>query len=90
VETIGQRIARFRKARGLARAELAERVGTSETYIGHWETGYRRPSMESCITLADALGVSLDELVRGTNPNALRAATSSTNEPVVAALEGVA
>lgn len=61
-ETIGQQLARLRKAQGLTQAQLADRVGTSETYIGHWETGYRRPSYPMRKALARALGVTLADL----------------------------
>lgn len=91
METIGKRIARLRRARELTQKEFAQRAGISWGYLRQLEAGRNVPGMDLCIKLADAFGITLDELIRGeAGPNALRAATSSTNEPVVAALEGVA
>lgn len=71
-ETMGQRIARFRRARGMTQAVLGARVGTSKGYIAQLEGDFRaNPSKDLCVALATALGVSLDELVLGASPNAL-------------------
>ena len=87
-DTFGQRLARFRKARGMTQAALAAQVGTHPGYIPLLEGGHRaNPSMDLCIKLADALHVSLDDLVRGTSPNAL---ISLTEAPDAAPVAGAA
>jgi transcriptional regulator with XRE-family HTH domain len=85
-ETIGQRVARLRKAHGWMQAELAERAGTSGTYIGHIESGRRVPGTDLCVKLADTFDITLDELIRGTSPNAPRAASTGLINTEVAAL----
>ena len=61
--TIGQAIRKCRKDKGITQTKLAELIGCVPCQISHWEMGRQFPSILSCITLADTLGVSLDELV---------------------------
>lgn len=77
--TIGQRIAAMREARKWTQAELGARVGTSGTYIGHLETGYRQPSYPTIKAIARALGVTLADL----DPE-LTEQPESTDAPAVA------
>ena len=53
----------FRNHRGLTQAALAELTGLSKVYISQIETGNRGGSTETLKTIADALNVTLDELV---------------------------
>jgi transcriptional regulator with XRE-family HTH domain len=48
----------LRKQKSLTRTELAAKVGVSESYIFHLERGVRKPSHDTMIKLAEALGVS--------------------------------
>ena len=61
--TIGESIKKLRKQRGLTQAQLATVIGVHTCQISTWETGRMFPSVLNCITLADVLGVTLDELV---------------------------
>ena len=64
-ETIGQRIRRLRKARGWTQYELAAEAEVTRYSLLRWEAGTKPQSFESFVRVADALGVSLDELYRG-------------------------
>ena len=57
-------IARLRIARGLTQAQLAELIGCPQQTINKWETGLRKPGMQSLIKLSRALGCSIDDLIR--------------------------
>lgn len=61
--TIGQSIKKAREAKGLNQTQLAAAIGAHSTQISLWETGRMFPSILYCISLADELGVTLDELV---------------------------
>ena len=63
-ETIGQRIARIRKERGLTQKELAEKVGITQTLISDYETGRVRIFADMVTRFAVALGVHTD-LIHG-------------------------
>lgn len=47
---------------GLTQKELAEKVGVSDITVGNWERGRTVPSIEKWKAVADALGVSMQEI----------------------------
>lgn len=53
----------FRDLRGLTQAALAQQAGVSRVSIAEIETGRKQGSVTTLRTLADALGVMLDDLV---------------------------
>lgn len=61
---MGERIAALRNERGWSQRELGRRMGdmTGQT-VHHWERGHHTPSLEKARQLAEAFGISLDELV---------------------------
>ncbi len=61
--TIGQRIRKTRKARGLSQEVLAEQVGISLTHMSHIETGNTKLSLPVLVKLAEVLDVRTDELL---------------------------
>jgi transcriptional regulator with XRE-family HTH domain len=59
----GERLAHARQQAGLSQEQLAEKLGTIQRVVAHWE---RRPvalRAEQLAALADALGVTTDFLV---------------------------
>jgi transcriptional regulator with XRE-family HTH domain len=57
------RLSVIRMHRGWNQPELAERAGTHESSIAHYENGSRMPSCEALVRLADCLEVSTDYLL---------------------------
>lgn len=53
----------WREYRGLTVKELAAAAGISAAFVSQMETGKRRGSTASLKAVADALGISLDDLV---------------------------
>jgi transcriptional regulator with XRE-family HTH domain len=62
METLGQRLKRFRQATGLSQAKLAAAAGVPLGTLRNIEYDHRRPLFEAMVKIAGALGVSLDEL----------------------------
>ncbi len=62
-ETLGQRLARIRKERGFTQVELAQQAGTIQAVISDYERGRIRPHAAMAGRLAQALGVTADELL---------------------------
>lgn len=62
-ETIGQRIARLRKERGLTQKSLAEKIGTTQSIITDYERGRIRLYDEMVARFAIALKVSADDIL---------------------------
>lgn len=65
---LGQRIAERRKAAGITQAQLAEVLGIAQQTMAHYEGGVARIAVESLRTLAQTLGVSIEELVGDAEP----------------------
>lgn len=62
---LNQRIRQLREKAGWSQQKLAEKSGLSYTVITKIEQGVaKRPTIQTMIKLADAFGISLDELVK--------------------------
>ena len=61
----GDRIRAIRGQQNWTQEELAEAAGISKSFLSDIENGKRNISSESALKIADALGISLDYLIRG-------------------------
>lgn len=61
----GNTIKQLREARNLTQAELAEQIGVSSKTISKWETARGLPDISLLQPLAQALGISVIELMNG-------------------------
>lgn len=61
--TLGQKIKKLRKERGLTQIELSVIVNISPVYLGFIENNRRRPSLRTLERLAKALKVKPSELI---------------------------
>ncbi len=64
-ETIGSRIAKYRKAKGLTQEALANLLGVSSQAVSKWENDSSCPDISLLPALCDALGISTDTLLTG-------------------------
>ena len=62
---LGKRIRKYRKAAHLTQSNLAEIVECSDGHISQIERAAGIPSLETVVRIANALQVSLDQLVVG-------------------------
>jgi len=62
-ETIGERLARLRKERGITQQELAERLDLAQPNVSDYERGILRLHGELIVKIAGILGVSADEIL---------------------------
>ena len=53
----------MRKMHGYSQDELADKIGVSRQTLSKYETGESLPDIEKCRLLANALDVSIDDLV---------------------------
>ncbi len=61
--TFGQRLIQIRKTMGLTQTELGDRIGVSQRIIYHYEHKAEYPPTPKLIELAQALNMSVDELL---------------------------
>lgn len=64
-ETIGNRIAKYRKARGLTQEALANQMNVSSQAVSKWETDASCPDISALPQLCRILGITTDELLTG-------------------------
>lgn len=76
---IGQRIARYRKEQTLTQEQLAQKLGITQSVLAHYETGIRRIPLSIVPAVAQALFVSVEEILgmptktkRGPSPKILK------------------
>ena len=63
LRALGANIRERRTASDLTLEDLASEAGLSVTYLGQTERGQRNPSVLVLWRVADALGISMDQLV---------------------------
>ena len=61
----GALIARIRKEKGLTQKELADRIGVTNATISKWETGKGFPDISLLEPLANALDITISEIIAG-------------------------
>ena len=61
--SIGAKIRLIRKNRGMTQQELSDRLDICPSFVSHVETGAKTMSLETFVAVANALGVSADELL---------------------------
>ena len=64
-ESLGQRIARLRKERGLTQKQVAESTGLIQELVSNYETDKLRLNPGMILRFAEVFGISADELLRG-------------------------
>ena len=61
----GQFLSALRRARGWTQKDLAQQIGVTDKAVSRWETGRGFPDVSCLPALADALSVSVSELLQG-------------------------
>lgn len=61
----GKLIAKLRKQQGLTQQQLADKLNLSNKTISKWESGTGSPDISNLPILAETLGITVDELLKG-------------------------
>ena len=64
-ESIGSRVAKYRKEKGMTQEELANIMGVSSQAVSKWENNASCPDISLLPQLARELGITTDELLTG-------------------------
>ena len=67
-KTFGAFLARMRKSQGLTQAELAQQLHVTDKAVSRWERGVGLPDINTLEPLADALGLTLADLMHCRDP----------------------
>lgn len=71
-QTIGGRIKETRLRLGLIQDAVSEAAGLSKGFYSDVENNKRSMSVENLVRIADALGVSVEWLIRGHKPQKIK------------------
>jgi transcriptional regulator with XRE-family HTH domain len=66
---LGKRIRKQRVVLGWTQEQLAERVGVSTSFMGHVERGTRKASLETLVSISNAMELSMDYMLAGSLNN---------------------
>ena len=67
---IGRRIRENRLLANYSQEQLAWEAGLSATYISYIESGTKKPSLESLVSICNVLGITVDKLLSGNQKHA--------------------
>lgn len=79
-ETIGSRIAKFRKEKSMTQEDLANLMGVSSQAVSKWENDASCPDISLLPKLCEVLGITADELLTGKN-NEVRMVPAEQRKP---------
>lgn len=65
MNTIGTRITKWRKEKGMTQEDLAAKLGVSSQAVSKWENDVSCPDISLLLQLVRVLGVTADELLTG-------------------------
>jgi transcriptional regulator with XRE-family HTH domain len=75
---IGTNIANLRKRNGLTQAGLGDKLNYSDKAVSKWERGESAPDILTLVSMAEVLGVTVDDLLK--DPNALPEQTGTVQQ----------
>lgn len=75
---IGTNISNLRKRQGMTQAGLGEKLNYSDKAVSKWERGESAPDILTMVSIAEVLGVTVDDLLK--DPNALPEQTGSVQQ----------
>ena len=67
-----EKLISLRKSQGLSQEELGAQLHVSRQTISKWESGQSYPDFQRLVLLSDFFGLTLDELVRDVDVQAVR------------------
>ncbi|HXR46610.1 MAG TPA: helix-turn-helix transcriptional regulator [Candidatus Limnocylindrales bacterium] len=67
LRSLGQSVAKHRRAKDLTQEALAEKASLDRTYLSDIERGVRNPGIKNVVLIAKALGITPSKLLEGVN-----------------------
>lgn len=71
VETVGDRIKRYRKQNKMTQGELGKMLGVAFTTVSSWERGANNPLMDNITKMARLWNVNVSDIMGDVNPQNL-------------------
>ena len=61
---LGENLKRIRTTKGITQGDIVRSLGVSRSFISNIENGKTNPTLATIAKLAEAVGVSVDELLK--------------------------
>lgn len=61
---LGENLKEIRMSKNITQSELAEKLGADKSFVSNIENGKTNPTLSTITSLAKALGVSTNELLK--------------------------
>ena len=61
---LGQNMKRIRLSKQMSQGDICRKLGVDRSYISNVESGNKNPTLSTITKLAEALGVSVDEILK--------------------------
>lgn len=78
--SIGKRVKQFRSKRGLSQEVVSELSGLTPAHFSHVETGNTKVSLPSLVKIANALDVTMDDLLTDNIPHTKHVTMKEMND----------
>lgn len=62
---LGKNLRRIRTEKGITQGDIVRKLGVSRSFVSNIENGKTNPTLATIAKLAKALGVNIEELMRG-------------------------
>ncbi|MDD3832053.1 MAG: helix-turn-helix transcriptional regulator [Clostridia bacterium] len=80
MQSLGERIAYYRKQKGYVQEQLAEKMGVTAQSVSKWENDITCPDISSLPLLAEIFGITTDQLLGVATPELTKQAQTLTNK----------
>lgn len=67
---LAENIKKYREIKGLSQSELAEKINVTQKSVSQYETGQQIPNIITGANIAETLGTTVENLVKGGENNA--------------------
>lgn len=86
---LGARVRQQRALNQMTQEQLAKKVGVSTSFIGHIERGEKKASVETVVSLCNAMGVSPSVLLQDSLTDAVMQSQLSFDEDSMELMSGL-
>ena len=81
-----EKIIMLRKNKNLSQEDLGNELGVARQIISKWELGETTPEMDKLIKMSEIFEITLDDLIKDTEPNIDKNNANNTNTQKLAGL----
>ncbi len=86
---VSKNLKKIRNEKKLTQESLAKKIHVTRQAISNWETGKTKPDIDSLLSLAEVLGVQVEELIYGEKKEELETQDKSKKKNVIKIILGI-